>query len=89
MGKWDLLRAFAMLMAGFAGGVAKCPREGENCPKLRVLWGFILGVVAAVVYILVFLGGRVLECCDLIAIILVAYLFTYFIDSLFPGKKTP
>jgi hypothetical protein len=89
MGKFDLVTAFSMLIAGFAGVAAKCPRGDDDCPILRALFGFVLGLVAVIVYILVFLGGRVLECCDLIAIILVAYLFTYFIDRVFSGKKTP
>jgi len=79
---------FSVIIGALAGLRAICPRGGDDCPKLRVVLGLILGAVAGVCYILLFLGKRALECCDLIALILVAYLFTFFISNFLPEKKT-
>jgi len=81
-------------VAAFAGLRALCPpdaglRDRDPCPDplARVLYGFITGAIAASAYFFLFVGKRALECCDLIAVAILAYLFSYFIWALFFAKK--
>ena len=81
-------------MAVFAGFRALCPpwatvADRPPCPDPlgRVLFGFIAGAIAALAYFFLFVGKRALECCDLIAVSILAYLFSYLIWALFFAKK--
>jgi hypothetical protein len=82
-------------IAVLAGFRALCPPsqgalEYDPCPDplARVVYGFIAGAIAAVGYFFLFVGKRALECCDLIAVAILAYLFSYFIWALFFAKKS-
>jgi hypothetical protein len=73
-----------------AGFLAFCPRGHKPpCPDplAKVLLGFVLGVIAAIAYYFLFVGTRALESCDIIAVVLLAYLFSHFIWVFFFGKK--
>lgn len=81
-------------VAALAGFRALCPpdaglRDRDPCPDplARILFGFITGAIAAVAYFFLFVGKRALEVCDLIAVAMLAYLFSYFIWALFFAKK--
>lgn len=76
--------------AALAGYVAFCPRGGKPpCPGplAKTLFGLVVGAVAGVAYLLLFIGKRAIECCDLIAVAVIAYLFALFIYTLFLAKK--
>ena len=49
--------------------------------------GLTWGKIAGVAYLLLFIGKRAIECCDLIAVAIIAYLFALFIYTLFLAKK--
>jgi len=77
-------------IAVLAAYKALCP-DGRRppCPDPvgLILIGLIIGAIAAVAYYFLFVAKRALECCDLIAVALLAYLFTHFIWTLFFRKK--
>jgi hypothetical protein len=81
-------------IAIFAGFRALCPpsagvRDHDPCPDPlgKVLFAIFGGAIAAVAYLYFFIGKRTLECCDLIAVAIFAYLFSHFIWTLFFAKK--
>lgn len=76
--------------AALAGAVAFCPRgHRPPCPDplMKSLVGLVFGAIAGVAYLLLFIGKRAIECCDLIAVAIIAYLFALFIFNLFFAKK--
>lgn len=76
--------------AALAGYAAWCPRGGRPpCPDpvSKALFGLIVGAIAGLAYLLLFLGKRAVECCDLIAVAIIAYLFALFIYTLFFAKR--
>ncbi len=76
--------------AAFAGYAAWCPRGGKPpCPDpvVKALFGLIVGAIAGLAYLLLFIGKRAIECCDLIAVAIIAYLFALFIYTLFFAKR--
>lgn len=84
--EYVIFYAFAVL----AGFKSMCPQGGRPpCPDpvAKALFGFITGAIAAVAYFFLFIGSRALECCDLIAVSILAYLFSHFIWAFFFTKK--
>jgi len=77
--------------AVLAGYLAWCPRGGRPpCPDpiVKTLFGgFITGAIAGAAYLFLFVKDRAVECCDLIAVAVIAYLFALFIYTLFFAKK--
>ena len=76
--------------AALAGVLAICPRgRRPPCPDPvgKSLIGLLFGVIAAVAYYFLFVGKRALECYDIVAVILYAYLFSHFIWILFFTEK--
>jgi len=78
-----VLSASTGALAAFA---ACCPRGDPDCPHRRGLFCFVFGAIAGAGYTLL-LGRKSLESVDLIALIFVVYLLTYFISSFLPGRK--
>lgn len=82
----------ASVLAAYRGW---CPRGGRPpCPEplmKTLLGGIITGAIAGASYLFMFVGKRALESCDLIAVIIIAYLFATFIQTLFfaKGKSQP
>jgi hypothetical protein len=81
-------------IAIFAGFRALCPptagfRDHDPCPDPlgKVLFAIFAGAIAAVAYIFLFMGNRALEWGDLIAVSILAYLFSNFIWTLFFTKR--
>ncbi|MFZ2055102.1 MAG: hypothetical protein WAU81_13020 [Candidatus Aminicenantales bacterium] len=76
--------------SALAGFLAICPRgKKPPCPDplAKSLLGLVMGVIAAIAYYFLFVGTRALECCDIIAVVLIAFLFSHFIWTLFFAKK--
>ena len=77
--------------AVLAGYLAWCPRGGKPpCPDplIKTLFGgLISGAIAGVAYLLLFIKDRGVECCDLIAVAVISYLFALFIYTLFFAKS--
>jgi len=76
--------------AALAGVLAICPGGRKPpCPDpvAKSLLGLVFGVIAAIAYYFLFVGKRALECCDIIAVVLIAFLFSHFIWILFFAKK--
>ena len=83
-------KAILIVVSGLAGYFAFCPRGGKPpCPGplAKSLFGLVVGAIAGIAYLLLFIGKRVIECCDLIAVAVIAYLFALFIYTLFLAKK--
>jgi len=76
--------------AALAGYAAFCPRGGKPpCPDpmFKTLSGLVVGAIGGLAYLLLFIKGRAIECCDLIAVAVIAYLFALLIYTLFFAKK--
>lgn len=76
--------------AALAGYAAFCPRGGKPpCPDpvLKTLFGLVVGAIAGIAHLFLFIGKRDIECCDLIAVAVIGYLFAHFIYTLFFAKK--
>ena len=85
-----MVEATFFAVAALAGYAAFCPRGGKPpCPGplAKTLFGLVVGAVAGLAYLLLFIGKRAIECCDLIAVAVIAYLFALFIYTLFLAKK--
>ncbi len=82
---------FFFVVAVLAAYKGWCPRgQRPPCPDpvgKTLIGGIITGVTAALAYYFLFVGKRALECCDLIAVILIAFLFAVLIQTLFFAKR--
>jgi hypothetical protein len=76
--------------AALAGYLGWCPRGGRPpCPDpiaKTLFGGLISGALAGIAYLFLFLKDGIVECCDLIAVAVLAYLFALFIHTLFFAK---
>lgn len=83
--------AFFIVVAVLAAYKGWCPRgHRPPCPDpvgKVLLGGTITGAIAGFAYYFLFIGKRALECYDLIAVILIAFLFAVFIQTLFFAKR--